>query len=464
MAKPRQNASGEFAFARSVRFNIARSRENSAKGADLPHFLGIVFHPTSLATIFVSYLFPSPVDENTLTRGCSAAITLQPQTTHALAMVQNFLLNRLERLRDIQGSPALSLFIPTEPLAKSESKYQFPMEEIAQVIRNAVAAAGKEEALAEQFIRQTEELLGGVSNKYLLLSIGIFLGPGHSELLYLPVSQPLEARLDDTFAVDRLIYPLNRHNQYIALVLSKKNTRVFQGFNRLMVEASIDEMPRGLEKDKSGFSGTSFDKKHGGGSLAATVKKTEVERRLKKYILQMNEVVEALLKQLGIPLVILGNEQFLAGYRKFGTGIQEVTALINGSYDYSSSIDIAEVVAPVLEQKQTVEVQYIGYELEVAAERGLTAAGIEQVHAAAEKALVNKLLVEKNYHPAASEVAQAVEPLGKLNDNPYPDAVDLIIRQVRQNSGPVLYLQEDALKKYDRILAILEEEEEDYPL
>ncbi len=279
-------------------------------------------------------------------------------------------------------------------------------------------------------------------------SVAIFVSPVFEKVLYLDVPVEQKVIVDDSFEIRDLIYSKKQLHNYLLLILSSKESKLFlfnsENFAQLIPDRSfsIDSYMNDVPERVTNFSD------------ADERKEILTEKLLHQVDLAMDEV----LNKYPLPVFVMGTERTNGRFRHITKHSRNIIAFINGNYEDSSFSQLKLIMKPHIEKWLKEKQKELLSKIEEAAGKKKIAKGINEVWRDVMQNKGQLLLVEKNFMYAAQlggdddVLYKADEP--HTNTSFIKDAVDDIIEKILLNGGDVEFVEENALIGFDHIALI----------
>lgn len=279
-------------------------------------------------------------------------------------------------------------------------------------------------------------------------SIAIFVSPVFEKVLYLDVPVEQKVIVDDSFEIRDLIYSKKQLHNYLLLIFSAKESKLYLGnseeFARIIPDrpASIDAYINDAPERVTNFSDA--DERR--------------EMLMEKFLHQVDLSMDEVLNKYPLPVFVMGTERTNGRFRHITKHSRNIVAFINGNYEENSFAELKLILKPHIEKWTKEKQKELLQKIEDAAGKKKLAKGINEVWHDAMENKGQLLLVEKNYMVAAQSggdgniLYKVDEP---HNNTTYiRDAVDDVLEKVLLNGGDVEFVDENLLKDFDHIVLI----------
>jgi hypothetical protein len=279
-------------------------------------------------------------------------------------------------------------------------------------------------------------------------SIAVFVSPIFEKILYLDIVVEEKIIVDESFEIRDLVYSKKQSNQYLALLLSSKESRIYLGNADSFVRI-VSDTPKTLhtpENDPPERVANFSDMSH------------RKEIMMDKFLHHIDKSLDIILNAYHLPLIVLGTERILGHFKKISVHKSAVIEYVPGNYEDVTLPELKEIIKPYISDWKKVREKDMLNQLEVAAGRKKLAVGIRKVWQEATNRNGCLLLVEKNYvyaaeHGSSEEIIyKALDPYNRFSY--LKDAVDDVIEKVLENGGDVEFTDDGVLQDYHHIALI----------
>ncbi|MFO7627175.1 MAG: hypothetical protein R6V62_07950 [Candidatus Fermentibacteraceae bacterium] len=354
--------------------------------------------------------------------------------------------HNVELLQKIRGYPSLTITMP--------SHRQFPENKQDAVrLKNLIARAT--DRLLKEFgkrdipglLHNLDEAMSSVDHNMNMDGIALFANNDIFRVYQLPFTPMERVVVDETFLTRDLVYSLNRSSRYWLLVLSKKPTRLFEGFCDNVVEVKEGGFP--MEHTGPGGS-TALP----GGKGAR--KSAYRDENHQKFFRAVNTALAEYMSDDPLPLVITGVDKFISLYKDISSF--PIVGVIKGSHGRTAAHELGKTAWPLMEEHLSGRRGQVLGELAKAVKDGTVLSTIGGIWPAVLQGRGKTLLVEEGFHYPATvdESGMKIEP----SENPeapgvIDDAVDEIIEAVIAARGDVVFVPDGTLTEHQRMALML---------
>lgn len=354
-------------------------------------------------------------------------------------------------LSEVMGAiyyrPAVSIILPFDPRmnAKSELTYSLKLatDKVEQELKNNYPAE-----MVELMMDKLKTLIANLNFSTNKKSIALYLSPVFEKVLYLAIPVMQKVIVSDSFEIRDLVYSKKQLRQYLVLIISGKQSKVYLGKSNTLVKilsdapesiyAYINDIPEKV----ANFSDASSRK----------------EIVMDKFLHHIDNTLELILNAYRLPLFLLGPKRISGHFKSLTRHSKAVVQYIHGNYEDTPVQELAGVLKPYIEDWQRIIQKDLLNQLEDAAGRKKLGIGIREVWKEARGRNGRLLVVEKDYMCAAQRgssngaIYMPSKPYNKFST--IKDAVDEVIQAVLEHGCDVEFVDNDLLKDYHHIALI----------
>jgi hypothetical protein len=343
--------------------------------------------------------------------------------------------------------PAVSIIMPFEPKMGLKAELTHSLKLAVNKVEQQLQKNYPKDicGLVMQKLRSVIKELNYNTHKN---SLGIFISPVFEKVLYLDIAVEERIIIDESFEIRDLVYSKKQHQKYLVLALSAEESRVYLG-NSNCISRIVSNTPNSyhafvndMQERIANFS----DMKE----LKQIV--------LDKFLRNLDNSLDIILKTYHLPLFVLGTEKILGHFKQLTKHAGSVIEYVHGNYDDANLEQLKQALGPHIADWKKFRQRDIVNQLEDAAGKNKLAAGIRDVWQEAMRYKGRLLVVEQDYmyvaeHGSNEEnIYKTLEPYNKFSY--IKDAVDDVIEKVLENGGDVEFADAGVLKDYHHIALI----------
>ena len=354
-------------------------------------------------------------------------------------------------IREVMGAvnyrPAVSIIMPFETKMGLKVETTHSLKTAADKVEQELLESypGEMSSLVMQKLRAIIKSLNLNTRKK---SIAIYVSPVFEKVLYLDTVVQEKIIVDESFEIRDLVYSNKQLQEYIVLLLSAKESRMYLGnsikFVRIesntpeSVYAYVNELPERV----ANFSDVSERK----------------EIMMEKFLHRIDHTLDIIFNSYHLPLFVLGTERIVGHFKNLTKHAGAVIEYVKGNYEETTLPELKDILEPYINEWKEVKQKDLLNQIDVAAGQKKLAVGMVDVWREAMTGKGRLLVVEKNYMYAAQRgsskdvIYKAAEPYNKFSY--IKDAVNNVMKKVLENGGDVEFVDKDVLKDYQHIALV----------
>ena len=350
-------------------------------------------------------------------------------------------------LQQITGYPCLTITLPTH--RTSPENRQDPVR-LKNLVKEATDRLLKEfdKREVEALLKRLENLTSTIDFRNTLDGLALFVNQDFGRVSYLPFALKERVVIGETFFTRDLVHALNHSMRYWALVLSEKPTRLYEGFDHILIEIEqggfpmIHEGPGGEAPLPGGFG----------------IKKSAYrdEKHL-QFFRKVDEALKPFLANDPLPLIVVGVDRFHAFFNEVSAHANAVIGTVAGSHDKTSPHELSKLVQPLVDKYRDEKRQEALEQLKRAVSERKFVSTVGEVWRMSHEGRGDLLLVEEDFHfPGRLDENGALVPAADPTaPDVMEDAVDKIIETVLNKQGRVVFVENGKLEEHRRIAMTL---------
>lgn len=348
--------------------------------------------------------------------------------------------DQLRVLQAVRDNPAVTV-LWTVPAAGSPSPLDPLLVEVADRLRLEV---DDEEVAAR--LEDLRRLAGEVADDRGQRAVALFACRSHRAASRLP--EPVRDRVvvDETFATRDVVRAVHRSPEYLVLLLTEPDARLYEGRGRIHREV----VTGGFPFTAATLDGIGRDRRHDPG----------VSRD--RHLDDLTRAVDRCLSDSGHddwPIVAVGGRERLAKYAARSRHQSRIIGTVaHGRTDRAGPGRLGDLVWPVIEDWLADQAETAMHEIDRAIGAKRLSAGIDEVWPLAQEGRGRLLVVEQSFEYPAY-LAPDGEVLEPADDPAAPgvldDAVDEVIEHVLVHDGRVTFVPDGALADRGRVALTL---------
>ncbi|MFM1864742.1 MAG: hypothetical protein RL677_522 [Actinomycetota bacterium] len=349
----------------------------------------------------------------------------------------------LNELRKFRGTPVISILAPTHRHAPENQTDPILVKNLINEAKaKLLELQDKREAAIT--IENIDKVISEIDWENLLDGVAIYANGKGYWAYDLPFSPQPAAIVEETFAVRELVRALNRSYRYRVLALSESPTRLFLGDRDRLVEIRsgfplVHDGPGGKEGLPTDY-----------GQRTSVVR----DENHRQFFRKVGEALKQATKNDPAPLFITGVDRYISFWNEVAPEFKPA-AVINGSFDYMKSSELATHVWPEVERYFANQRSSMLERIEKSIASHHFAGGVSEVFEAANQSRIELLIAPEDAMIPTwlnEEKTQVNQPGDGVE---IPDVVDETVERVLDSGGSIMFLPAADLEKYGQIAAIL---------
>lgn len=343
--------------------------------------------------------------------------------------------------------PCISLIMPFEPKMNLKKELDHKLKVAADKIEHTLLRDYPEDKV-ENVIKKLRETIGNLNYYTHKKSIAIFISPLIDKVYYLDIPIDEKIIIDESFEIRDLIFSKKEIHKYLLAVLSSKWTKIYLGNTNHFVRITLN-VPDNIQY----YDHNTHEKI---ANFTDEIKRKEI--LLNKFLHHTDNGLALLLQAYKLPLFVMGTVKTLGYFKSLTRNAKHIIDYIPGNFEESTEFDLQKTMQPYIADWKKITQANLLKQLDDAMGKKKLAVGIDAVWKASYQKKGRLLVVEKNYmYPAHhSDSPEMIYRYEKENKNVFfiKDAVDDIIEKVISSGGDVEFVDEGALKDFDKIALI----------
>ena len=364
----------------------------------------------------------------------------------------------LQQLRQAQGNPAVSIFVPTHRTFPDND--QDPI-----ALKNQLKVA--EERVSEEYDKRTAQAIldaigaqvADIDHNYNLDTLAIFATPDDAQVLRLPFDTPERVIVGHKFATRDLMRNLSQSLNYYVLVVTSDSARLIEGIDARLVKEIKEGSARQQAMRNIPFPihNTTLPTN----SKADRTGSSDDDKYLKEFFNRVDKSMQEIHGIAPKPVFVMADSQNLGVYEQ----VCDNPSIIAGKIDNIDHMDDANpqafidaVQALVEAQRETRYTAATG-ELEKARNENMVRTDLQEIYRAVFAGNAQTLLVTTGYRVPAridetAQTLQVVDTADENSPNVTDDAVGEIIDLANQNGATVVFMPADRMDDHAPIVLI----------
>jgi len=334
----------------------------------------------------------------------------------------------------IQKMPSVALVLPFDPKMTPRQEMDKTQRTLLErVEKELLSHHGAEDAMP--VIRKLRQLVRGLNYSTLRKSIAVFVSPEVAKVCYMDMEVEERVFVDDPFRVRDLAQCRKKDTEYLVLVLSAKESKMYRGTgNHLQLIKSnvpqsmyayLNEVPERV------------------GNFSDPEARREV--MLNKFLHHMDQGLGAVLKVYALPVFVIGPSRVIGHFSSITHHEKNIVGYIYKNCVEEGGEKLMESLQPELANWQKLKQRMLQRQIEKALEAGRLVGGMEEVRKAAVCRNARLLVIERE-----GSGGDRTEDGQFYHDG----IIDEIVEKVLENGGAVEEVDEGLLADHGPVVII----------
>jgi hypothetical protein len=350
--------------------------------------------------------------------------------------------NLIKILTGFNTYPSVSILLPTHRTSPDNNLDALLLKKLFKEAETRLLSEFEKKRISG-LVSKLKKLVSAVDIRQNLDGLAIFVNHGFEKIVRLPFPVKERVIIDETFATRDIIRAMNRGINYYTLSLSAGFVRLFEAHRDSFIEITewgfpfVNPFQRGSNLEES---------------------TSQKETRLKEFFNTVDKSFTRIYHSSPMRLVLAGVQKNLAFYQDQADLRNILMTTIEGNFDHTSAHDLGKFVWPEVKSVMAEKRHEVIRQLEEAIGAMKMVSGIEEVWnlAIQDRGLI--LVVEEDYQQPAriNSKDNSINLVEKHNEpGIVDDLVDEIAEKVIATGGRVVFVDNGALAKYNRIGLVL---------
>ncbi len=354
----------------------------------------------------------------------------------------------VEFLQSIRSDPAVSILMPTHRRAPENRQNPIRLKQLVSQATDLLLTTRPHHEI-EPLLNQFEKLLREIDYRKMQDGLALFVSCDLARYLHLPFTVTERIVVDDTFAVRDLVIALNHSPRYWVLVLSKKSTRLFEGWLDTLIPMNTHGFPiiyQEVATDRSLPVGYGIEKsKHR-------------EDRDRQLLREVNTALGQITNFEPFALILVALPRWLSAFKQTTNHTTLIIGVLPGNHTSTSAQELSRLVAPIIQSHLAKQQQEALEELSTAVGARRCVSGLEASQQKAREIYGATLLVERNrWNPKLPQLHR--ETPAHKDDTVAPlcagSPIDDLIEKVLAHKGRTIFLERGMLQAHQGVAMIL---------
>lgn len=366
--------------------------------------------------------------------------------------------NDIQMLLHEKSEICISIIMPTQRLSPGRRTDPVELYNIMQDVKSNLLNK-YDNAIILPLMLAMDEMYEQIDFMHNAAGIGLFVSAQVKKLIsfFFPVRE--RVTIAQSFDIRDLLYESYYTTPYVVLLLSRKETKLFNGRLNSLTEITDMHFPQKNEV-KYEYSRHTRGNSNEGHSFVKEIEKDKSvmeEIRIKNFFRETDKLLNNYPNN-GTHLIVTGENKDLSYFRQVTTHEENIACNIPGNYTIYNEHELGALTWKAMKLFQDNNKEKLVSDFEEKAGQGLGLSGLDNIWKAVQEGRGYKLFVEKDYstpgylpnNDAYDLLMHEPKELHRI----LPDAVNSIIDLVLEKNGEVIVVGNDVLRDHRRIALI----------
>ena len=363
----------------------------------------------------------------------------------------------ITKLLNVSEGPCVSITLPMHRLSperiKDSAIVKHAVAEVENYLFRNYPSSDKE---VETLIHNIDSIVEKIDYTHSREGIGIYVSPQTATLIKFPFPVVEKVKVNGSFYCSDLLYLKTAIIDYCVLSISKKHIHLFTATGEDLTEIKNKEFPityyDNYEYTRSSR-GTSF----GNNSLKAFEKDKTIlnEIRLIDLLRKADQLIDKYINA-SFPIIIAGGKKEIADFVQVTKHKKRIIGKVAGNYNFNGDLMLASHAWKEVQHHIENQNAKLLYRLHELLGSKMAAIGLEEAWKAAHEGKGLELIIEKDFERHAFISPDGLElkyqkPFGRKKYTYVRDAAELLIKQVRDKGGKIVFVDNGDMADFNGI-------------
>ncbi len=350
----------------------------------------------------------------------------------------------LQRMRSM---PSVTITMPTHRTSPDNKQDPIRLKNLVVEATNRLLKDFSKREV-EGVLKRLDGLASEIDHEHNLDGLALFVSKDLARAVRVPLTLKGRVEVGEGFATRDLVFAMNRTPRYWVLALSEKPTRLYEAARDDLIDVTTGAFP--MTHNLPGGA----TRLPGGEGINSSESR---DRFHEQFFRSVDQEYDKVTKDDPLPLAVVGVDRYLAFFRQVSTK-NDVVAEVKGNYDHLNAHDLGQVVWPHVKEALAERRAKVFGQLDAAIGARKWASTVGEAWRYAHQGRGQLLLLEENYHAPAKLSDDGMNIL--VSDRPedldvMDDAADVVVEEVLQKGGRVVFVPDGSLKDHGRVALIL---------
>lgn len=239
--------------------------------------------------------------------------------------------HQIKRLARFEANPCVSIYLPTHRRWRETRQDAVRLKNLLRQAEERLRAEGMRQRDVDTLLEGARALIADQDFwRYQRDGLAVFIAPGHTIHLSLPLAAPEEVHVGVRFNIKHLLPVVAKNERFHVLAIAQDYVRLYAGTRYALEAVAADDIPQSIaiERDRTDYQekvgfhptgptptthGKPWAKTHAGGEAPQDVREIE----MKDWLRKVAAAVEKRFADETQPLVVVADDRLLGHFKGF---------------------------------------------------------------------------------------------------------------------------------------------------
>ncbi|MGH8613753.1 MAG: hypothetical protein ACREYF_17480 [Gammaproteobacteria bacterium] len=350
-------------------------------------------------------------------------------------------------LQQMRAMPSVTITLSTHRTSPDNKQDPIRLKNLVVEVTNRLLKDFSKREV-EGVLKRLDDLASDIDHEHNLDGLALFVNKDFARAVKVSFTLKERVEIGEGFATRDLVFAMNRTPRYWVLALSEKPTRLYEGTRDDLIDMTAGAFP--ITHNLPGGA----TRLPGGEGINTSQQRNRFNQQ---FFRAVDQEYDKVTKGDPLPLAVVGVDRYLAFFRQVATK-NDVVSEVKGNYDHLSAHDLGQVVWPHVKKALAARRAKVFERLDAAIGARKFASTVGEAWHYAHQGRGELLLIEENYHVPAKMSDEGMNILrsGRPEDlDVMDDAADVVVEEVLQKGGRVVFVVDGSLKDHGGVALIL---------